>query len=141
MSKGRIRLPVPAADILTVAVSTGAVFFLLAFGGKALEAYRLERHNAGLRNEVAALEEQQAQLQAERDYVQTPEYVEKVAREQYRWTKVGENLVITIFRQRSSPQAGPLNQPGGPLSVSRVAVASGPPYWGDWLRLLTGPFD
>jgi cell division protein FtsB len=140
MSKGRIRLPVPAADILTVAVSTGAVFFLLAFGGKALEAYRLERHNVGLHNEVAALKERQALLQAQRDYMQTPEYVEKVAREQYRWTKVGEKLVITIFRTLASAQPRAPNYPGA-VSADRVAAASGPPYWSDWLRLLTGPFD
>jgi len=141
MSKGRIRLPVPAADILTVAVSTGAVFLLLAFGGKALEAYRLERHNVGLRNEVEALKEEQKRLEAQRDYVQTPEFVEKVAREQYRWAKVGEKLVITIFRRGSSARTGSPDQIGRTATIGGVAAASGPSYWSDWLRLLTGPFD
>lgn len=42
-------LPLPPTDILTLLVSTAAVFFTLAFGGKLLEGYRLQRHNAMLR--------------------------------------------------------------------------------------------
>ena len=48
------RLPLPPMDLVTVAVCTAIVFFVLAFGGKALEAYRLQRHNALLRAEVEA---------------------------------------------------------------------------------------
>ncbi len=70
--KRELRLPFPPTDILAVLVSTAAVFFALAFGGKLLEGYRLQRHNAMLSAEIGLREEQQQQLQKRLDYVQTP---------------------------------------------------------------------
>lgn len=86
MKDAKRTIPVAATDILTVLVASAAVFFLLAFGGKLVEAYRLERHNAGLEAEKAALEARRQTLVTELAYVQSPEYVEKVAREQWKWT-------------------------------------------------------
>ena len=109
------RLPLPPTDILTVLVSTAAVFFALAFGGKLLEGYRLQRHNAVLRAEIDMRQEQQKQLKQRLDYVQTSAYVEKVAREQYRWVKAGETLVIPIFRYRPATEPTPTS-PTGPTT-------------------------
>ncbi len=133
------RLPLPPTDIITVLVSMGAVFFILAFGGKALEAYRLQRHNAMLDTEIAALEEEQEQLQERLEYVKSPEYAEKVAREQYRWAKPGENLIIPIFRRRPVVAATPTasSQPEAGTRGSAQAAS----HWLDWLNLLTGSFD
>ena len=131
------RLPLPPTDIVTVVVATAAVFFMLAFGGKALESYRLQRHNAFLRSQIADLEEQREQLQEHLEYVQSPEYVEKVAREQYKWTKPGEKLVVPIFRE--SPSAPSATGPDQ-LAAETVTTESAS-HWSDWLDLLFGPFD
>jgi len=141
MSKAPIRLPAIPADVITVLATTGIVFFLLAFGGKALEAYRLERHNAMLRAEVAALTEQQQGLKERRDYVQTPEYVEKTAREQYKWAKAGEKLVITIFQRRTNVSSGATSAATGSRPLAGVTRSTAPPFWSEWWRLLAGPFD
>jgi cell division protein FtsB len=133
--KGEPRhLPLPPTDILTVLVSTAAVFFTLAFGGKLLEGYRLQRHNAMLSAEIEAREEQQEQLEQRLDYVQTPAYVEKVAREQYKWVRAGENLVITILRSRPvvAPTPAP---PAGPTTEKTTAAVS---HWPEWWNLLAG---
>jgi cell division protein FtsB len=133
--KGEPRhLPLPPTDILTVLVSTAAVFFTLAFGGKLLEGYRLQRHNAMLSAEIEAREEQQEQLEQRLDYVQTPAYVEKVAREQYKWVRAGENLVITILRSRPvvAPTPAP---PAGPTTEKPTAAVS---HWPEWWNLLAG---
>jgi cell division protein FtsB len=127
-------LPLPPTDILTVLVSTAAVFFTLAFGGKLLEGYRLQRHNAMLSAEIEVREEQQEQLEQRLDYVQTPAYVEKVAREQYKWVRAGENLVITILRSRPvvAPTPAP---PAGPTTEKTTATVS---HWSEWWNLLAG---
>jgi cell division protein FtsB len=127
-------LPLPPTDILTVLVSTAAVFFTLAFGGKLLEGYRLQRHNAMLSAEIEVREEQQEQLEQRLDYVQTPAYVEKVAREQYKWVRAGENLVITILRSRPvvAPTPAP---PAGPTTEKTTATVS---HWPEWWNLLAG---
>jgi len=135
----RQRLPAPPTNIITVIASTLAVFFILAFGGKALEAYRLQRHNALLRKEIAALEEQQQQLPARLEYVKSPEYVEKVAREQYKWTKPGQTLIIPIFRRRPIAVASPT-----PLSQSTAETTTSTPstsHWSEWWNLLASSLD
>jgi len=131
------RLPLPPTDIVTVAVATLAFVFILAFGGKALESHRLQRHNAMLRAEIAALEQEREELEQRLQYVESPEYVERVAREEYRWTRPGENLVIPIYRRRSLPAATPTPAP----SSNEAVVTPSASYWSEWWELLTGPFD
>jgi len=113
------------------------VFFTLAFGGKALESYRLDRQNARLNAEVAALQEEQKQLQAELDYVGKPDYVEKVAREQYKWTRIGEKLMITIFRYRPPAAEAAPSPPASEGSTNTPPTS----YWPEWWRLLSTAFD
>jgi cell division protein FtsB len=131
------RLPLPPTDIMTVLVATAVVFFGLALGGKALEDHRLQRHNTTLRMEIAALEERREQLEAHATYVQSPEYVEQVAREQYKWTKPDEKLVIPILQRRPAMAVTPTpaqsaNEPGAAQPASQ---------WPQWWGLLTGSFD
>lgn len=129
-----MKKPLPPTDILTVLVSTAAIFFALAYGGKLLEGYRLQRHNARLAASIAALEAQQAQLKARRDYVKTPAFVEQVAREQYRWVKSGESLVVTVIRRR--PVAEPTPTPALTPTARTSAVQPGS-HWAEWWNLLT----
>ena len=138
MSSQRSRLPRPPTNMLTVVFAVAAAFFGLAFAGKALEGYRVHRHNVTLQTEISALEEQQVQLRERLEYVQTSEYVEQVAREQYRWTKDGETLVIPIFRQRPVPQVSPTSLPQPTASAREHPPTS---YWKEWWSLLTAPFD
>ena len=140
MKRDNLHLPFLSTDVLTVLVSTAAVFFVLAFGGKALEAYRLQRHNATLRSEVGNLEKRNAELTARRDFVQTPAFVEKVAREQFKWAKAGEKFVVTIFHVR--PAAAPSPTPGvqtGDDSGTHAAAATS--HWSEWWHLLASAFD
>ncbi len=133
--KRESKLPIPATDILAVVASTALFVFALAFGGKLLEGYRLRQHNAMLVAEVAMLKEQQQQLEVRLEEVMTPEYVERVAREQYRWVKPGERLVIPVLREQSA--AGQvIAQPGGPISVSGDRLTGS--FWTDWYELLLG---
>jgi cell division protein FtsB len=141
MNKQPIRLPVIPADVITVLATTGIVFLLLAFGGKALEAYRLERHNAMLRDQAATFEKQQQGLKERRDYVQTPEYVEKTAREQYKWTKAGDKLVITIFQRRTNAPPVASSEATGTRPPAGLTGSTTPPFWSEWWRQLAGPFD
>ena len=137
MSNRERRLPLPPMDIVTVSVCTIAIFFVLAFGGKALESYRLRRHNDELRQEIAELEQETAELEARLTYVQSAEYVEQVAREQYKLVKPGEKLIIPIPRQ------GPLvvTTPTPSLPTSEDVAEQTASYWPAWWALLAGRFD
>lgn len=110
-----------------------AIFFILAFGGKAVEGYRVQRHNDMLREEIAALQKEQEKLKARLEYVQTPEYVEEVARKEYKWVKAGENPIIPIFRHRPVALIAPT-----PAPQPESSTASPLSHWPDWLNLLKG---
>jgi cell division protein FtsB len=127
------RVPLPPTDVVMVLICTAAIFFVLAFGGKALEGYRLQRHNAMLLAELDQLRQEQQQLEAQLKYVQTPEYIEKVAREQYKWVKTGETLIITILRQR--PSAAATSASATPTVRADNPAGS---QWSEWWKLLTG---
>ncbi|MBC7232218.1 MAG: septum formation initiator family protein [Chloroflexi bacterium] len=136
MRNRKQRLPNPPADIMTVLAAIATVFFLLAFGGKAVEAYRVQRYNAMLDAELAALQEEHESLKARLKYVQTPAYIEQVAREQYKWVKPGENLVIPIFQHRPVAPTPPTT-----ITPSAIPATSSSPYssyWPEWFNLLKG---
>ena len=124
-------------DMITVLVCTVAIFFVLAFGGKALESYRLRRHNQQLAQEIAALEQEMGELQARLTYVQSSEYVEQVAREQYKLVKPGEKLVIPISRRGAVVVTTPTPAPASSEPISEQPAS----YWAAWWELLTGRFD
>jgi cell division protein FtsB len=131
------RLPLPRVDVITVALGVVALIFVAAFGGKALQGYRLQRHNAALREHVEELEAETSELEDLLAYAQGPEYAEKVAREQYKWTKPGEKLIIPVFEETGAGAAEPSqSEPGSGLGSDE-----GPPFWAEWWRLLLGPFD
>jgi cell division protein FtsB len=138
MERRERRLPLPPTDILTVVGITMAILFLLAFGGKALEGYRLYRYNEQLRAEIAELQRKQEELRAQATYVQSAEYVEKVAREEYRWVRPGDKLLIPIFRSQPAPPATPT--PQAPAGEAMPNAASGS-HWAEWQELLFGSFD
>jgi len=131
------RLPLPPVDIITVLLCTVAVFFVVAFGGKALEGYRLQRHNAVLREHVAAAEQEMAELQARLEYVQKPEYAERIAREQYKWTRPGEKLIIPVYETDAEVLTAPGRSQAG-ASGDTVGASS---FWAEWWNLLMGAFD
>jgi cell division protein FtsB len=132
------RLPLPPTDILTVVGITAAIFFALAFGGKALEGYRLYRYNEQLRAEIAELERKQEELRARATYVQSPEYVERVAREEYRWVRPGDKLFIPVYRSQPAAPAPPAPQAPAGQEMPNAASAS---HWSEWQELLFGSLD
>jgi hypothetical protein len=131
---GRLSIP---NDILTLVICTCALVFLLAFGGKALEGYRLQRHNAMLREEIATLEREKESLHERLQYVRKPEYIEKVAREEFKWVRPGEKLVVPVLRDRQ----GSTMSVATPGAGGEAGVEMATSYWEEWWRLVVGPLD
>ncbi len=104
--RGRLRerSRVPRWMVVAVA-SVIAVSLFGAFGSTLLQVYRLEREAAQLAQHQRDLEEQNAQLRAEIQALHTPEYVEKLAREQLGLVKPGE-VAFLIVQPPSDPPPG-----------------------------------
>lgn len=133
--KRETHLPISPSDLLAVVASTALFIFALASTGKLLEGYRLRQHNSMLRAEIQLLKAQQRDLEVRLEEVKTPAYVERVAREQLRWVKAGESLVVTILRESPAvAAAAPASSHATTGAPNSLAV----PYWSAWWELLAG---
>lgn len=86
------RLSLARAAILLAALVVG--YFIFTAVGEALLSQSLNRDEQRLQREIAELRYEQAQLEAIRDYLQTDEYIEGVARRVLGLVRPGETLVI-----------------------------------------------
>lgn len=119
-----------AGPAIAVVVCTALV---LPFGGAYWDGYQLRRDAARLARERDELRRQNAQLREEIRLLNTPEYIERLAREQLGLVRPGEIAVILV-RPTPAPAlpAVPPDQQGG---TAREAGRPGPgarennPWW------------
>jgi len=90
-----------------------AGYFLVGFGKVALVGHQLRNSKAALQAEVAALEQDVADLEAEKAFVQTDEYIEQAAREEFKMSRPGDQVVVPLFEDdevissQQAPQSAP----------------------------------
>jgi len=98
------KLPRPsfAQAVLVCALAVIGYFAFVAFGGTLL-TQRVNQAEQELRQEVAALQEDQATLEAIREFLWTDEYVEGVARRMLGLVRKGEALVIVSPNVTATP--------------------------------------
>lgn len=102
--RARERSRLPRGMVLVLASVIGASV-VGAFGSTLLQVYRLEREAARLAQQQRDLEDQNAQLRAEIKALHTPEYVEKLAREQLGLIKPGEVAFLIVQTPAETPSA------------------------------------
>ena len=92
--------PVRAAGVFpggsSWGAAVGAVTLIVIFSSTFLQLYRLEREAARLEQLQRDLEVQNAQLREEIKLLHTPQYIEKLAREQLGLVKPGEIALLLI---------------------------------------------
>lgn len=87
--------------------------------------FRVRDEEAQVRRDIARLDEEHAQLVAVKDYLQSDEYVEYVARNTLGLVRPGETLVVVSGTDPPAPTATP----------EGVAADTGPEPW--WKELFT----
>ena len=117
------RLSLARVVIVLAAVVVG--YFLFVAAGDILLSRSLSGDERDLRTEVANLHQQQADLEAIRDYLRTDEYIEGVARRVLGLVRPGESLVIVSSNAQPTPDA--------------PAEGDAPPSDGTWWQELYGP--
>lgn len=80
--------------ILLLATIVVSGYMLMSAGNNFLHSFRLVNDETRLQEEVDALKAQREQLTQIRDYLQTDEYVEFMARRVFGLVKPGEKLVV-----------------------------------------------
>jgi len=90
-------------QFMTIIALVVTVYFIADFSDKALASYRIRRIEAGLIQEIEEEKAERQRIEERLKYVQTDEYVERVAREELKWGKPGETLVIVPSPQQPTP--------------------------------------
>ena len=113
-----------------LAVGTGLVvlYLVLLTGQRALDAYRVNQEVETMRREIDALRARNSELQAELSSGRLDEDIERIAREELRMVRPGEQPVTLIW-----PGGSPGRQADGEASAAPIE-----PNWRSWLRLFVG---
>ena len=128
MSKAKRHRTVPLTQIVTIVVATMAISMIVDFGRKATANYRIRNEEFRLEQEIAAERAKHEALLARREFVQTDEFVERVAREELKWVRPGEIVVVPIpLSRKSLPTPGTSPAPVKPLQVES--------HWQEWWAL------
>ena len=128
MSKTKRNRTVPLTQIITIVVATMAISMIVDFGRKAAANYRIRREEMRLEQEIVAERAQHEALLASREDVQTDEYVEQVAREELKWVRPGEVVVVPVPLHREALPT----QEASPIPVKPLPGES---HWQEWWDL------
>ncbi|HUV95682.1 MAG TPA: hypothetical protein VMX14_12775 [Anaerolineae bacterium] len=140
MSESRPSRPVSAAQIAGILSSTLALFFVVAFAGKSLDAYRLSKWRDRLQVEVAEMVRQREELEEEVRRRQSAAWAEEALRDA---GQVSDDLVRVIV---ATFTPSPLESPTRRASPTATPAAAGQDAlfrsdnWRAWQRLIWG-FD
>jgi cell division protein FtsB len=114
--------------LVTVIGIVAVLALALSFGQLLLTQYEVGQRAEALKEDIAVLREQNAELERELKYRRSDEGIERLAREQLGWTKPGDTLVVVP----AMPADGATDS--GPRATAR----SRPPNWRRWISLITG---
>ncbi len=126
MKKKRQGPKTPLAQFVAIIALTISIFLIVDFGRRAATNYRIQREAEHLNQEVEAARQYQARLLAQRTYAASDLYVEEVARDELRWAKPGETVVVVM---PTIEAARPPNLPLETQTEVRVVVTPQQAWW------------
>ncbi len=100
------------AKIIFAITALIVVYFLFIFAGSRFRAEQVNSQRSQLQEEISSMQSRYDQLQNLEKYLQSDEYVEKVAREQLGLVKAGETGIV-ILPTQPSPTPAPGSAPPG----------------------------
>ena len=120
-----------------VVLATILVFFIVAFAGRALEQYRVERELEAVSADVDRLMEEHTALEATATYMSTMRYKD----EELRKAGYGPANETQVAAQAVTATPIPTSQPKIHVLIPEPVLPiriDDPPYWELWRRLLIG---
>ena len=94
--KKRRQIKAPVFQFLAIIALTIILLLIVDFGRRAAANYRIQLEADRLTHELAAAKRFQNRLLSQRTYAASDLYVEEVARNELKWTKPGETVVIVV---------------------------------------------
>ena len=97
----RVKRKLHAAGVIKLLLLGVFIYVLVVLGSQHLTLYSYDQQTVQLREQLKALESENHRLQQERDQLNTPEYIEKVAREELGMVKKGETVFVPGERAKT----------------------------------------
>ena len=106
-AKKRKAISLPITQFVAVIVLSISVFLIIDFGQRAATGYRVNQEEQELEAELLALQQTHQGLLNHQQYVQTDAYVEEIARNELKWSKPGETVVVIMPDSQTASPAEP----------------------------------
>jgi cell division protein FtsB len=113
-----------------------AGYFVVGFGRVALVGHEVRSTKADLQAEVDKLAGEVAALEDRKAYVQTDEYIEKAAREEYKLSRPGDQVIVPMYEADNADNADGLVPPAEPTQLQMQESVE---PWQAWWDLFFGP--
>ena len=130
----RISKGISTRQVIAILASTLALFFLVAFAIKSVDAYRLRSWRDQLQSEIADMERQRDELQRELERRQSASWVEQVLRDA---GKLPEGVVAVVpvpLTPSPMPTVMATPEPPAPAGPDRLLFDN--PNWTAWKGLI-----
>ncbi len=103
----------PLTHFIAIVIITISVFLVVGFARRTANTYKTKSEAFRLEEEVAVARARQESLQARLRYAQSDDYVEEIARSQFKWAQPGDTVVVVMATPRAVPDSAPDAQPAG----------------------------
>jgi len=114
--------------IYLVAAFTIFIYLMFSIGSRTIQLYGSKAEADGLKEEIAALEQENKHLLKNKELVTSDAYIEKMAREELGMSRPGEQPVIILSDADKSSEA-----------ENAATTAKDPrPYWRQWWDMFFG---
>ena len=130
---GIMRLGRPGVHLITLVLAVLSLWSLVGFVGQVISSAQMERHKEELRAENAKLAAENTQLQDRIAEAKSPDYADRIAREQLGYAREGDTVILPTLLQ---PTAAPANSPAPP-PPAKVPD----PNWRRWVNAFFPPAE
>jgi len=117
-TKKRKQIDLPISQFIAVIILSLSVFLIVDFGRRAATGYRIHQEEERLEQELLLLQEEHEALLARQDYVSSDAYVEEIARNELKWSRAGEQVMVIL------PQTPQSALPPTQTKQSKLTVSS-----------------
>jgi len=108
------------------------IYLSFSTARKAMEVYQLNQQAASIRQDITQLKERNAELRRQEEYLQSPDYVEKMAREQLNLVRPGDIPLVLVSPSVKETPKQPA--PAAPQSRPQQSL----PNWQQWWNFFFG---
>lgn len=129
MSRRRKKIQSTIILIITIIVFLRVIGLFVDFGTRVIDDYRLQQIEARVEQEVQLERARHEELLGRKEYVQTDEFVENLARTELNWVKPGDVAVIVV---EQTPVASPVTPPPA-ATATPTAQNWWEELWRDWV--------